>query len=531
MNLIEFYPTPEKLAEKMVDHLKIDEIETILEPSAGTGNLIKAYKNKHRKRHSYFEKDLDIDAIEIEQNLRAILKDEKVRVVHDNFLTYDTLKSYDLVLMNPPFSNGDEHLLKALRMQESGGKIVCLLNAETIRNPYSNKRQLLKKLLEDYEAEIEFLTEEFTSAERRTNVEVALIRVDIPQKEGVSILLDDLNRAKEEKEPIDLFESSSVISGDPISGMVEMYQEEAKLGVGVIKEFYRLSAISPDIKVDKSGGLLKLEIEGSNRKGPINRYLSELRKKHWKVIFDHPMFRNNLTSNLQSELQNRILELKDYEFSKFNIQQIFMETMGQLVKGVESTILDKFDYFSRHHMDDGSKNLHYFDGWKTNKSWKINKKIIIPMWGCIDGWRSDRISWGTVDTLQDIEKVFDYLDQGITDHPSNIRNLLNDCEGRGSFRNIDTKYFTLSFYKKGTAHVTFKDDDLLHKFNVFGSQRKGWLPPSYGKSSYQEMSQEEQSIIDEFEGEKSYNKTLANKDYFIVEPEKLLQLSVPTDEL
>ena len=35
--------------------------------------------------------------------------------------------------MNPPFSNGDKHLLKALKMQEKGGAIICLLNAETIR--------------------------------------------------------------------------------------------------------------------------------------------------------------------------------------------------------------------------------------------------------------------------------------------------------------------------------------------------------------------------------------------------------------
>mgnify|MGYP003290709934 CR=1 FL=1 len=59
--------------------------------------------------------------------------------------------------MNPPFSNGDKHLLKALQIQQNGGKVVCLLNAETIRNPYTETRKTLVDLLEKYEAEIEYI--------------------------------------------------------------------------------------------------------------------------------------------------------------------------------------------------------------------------------------------------------------------------------------------------------------------------------------------------------------------------------------
>ena len=40
--------------------------------------------------------------------------------------------------MNPPFSEGDKHLLKAINIMKNGGQIVCILNAETIKNPYSN---------------------------------------------------------------------------------------------------------------------------------------------------------------------------------------------------------------------------------------------------------------------------------------------------------------------------------------------------------------------------------------------------------
>lgn len=65
-------------------------------------------------------------------------------------------------------------------------------------------------------------------------------------------------------------------------------------------------------------------------------------------------------------------------------------------------------------------------------------------------------------------------------------------------------------------HITFKDAELLKKFNIFGSQKKAWLPPCYGKKHYNEMTPEEKQVIDEFEGSAvEYEKTLAEKDYYL----------------
>ena len=66
---------------------------------------------------------------------------------------------------------------------------------------------------------------------------------------------------------------------------------------------------------------------------------------------------------------------------------------------------------------------------------------------------------------------------------------------------------------------------MLKKFNIYGSQKKNWLPPTYGKVQYNEMTKEEKAVIDEFEGKESYEKTMSNTDYFIVESNDLLQLS------
>ena len=143
----DFYPTPVHLVKKMLDKVNFKEVATVLESSAGKGDIIEMVKQNEGGFYGY---KFDIDAIEKDANLRYILNGKGFRVVHDDFLTYDTLKQYDLIVMNPPFSDGCKHLLRALEMQaKTGGQIVCLLNAETLRNPFNNDRITLQRELTD----------------------------------------------------------------------------------------------------------------------------------------------------------------------------------------------------------------------------------------------------------------------------------------------------------------------------------------------------------------------------------------------
>ena len=176
--LVEFYPTPKTLIDKMLDGIDFNTVKTVLEPSAGNGAIVEGLLE--RCKQSYRGEEIDIDVVEIEPDLQKILKGKGYKLVYDDFLTFEADKHYDLIIMNPPFSNGDKHLLKALEMQENGGEVIAIVNAETIRNPFSNRRKELVKLLESYNAEITYLLSEFTSADRTTNVEVAMIKVKVP---------------------------------------------------------------------------------------------------------------------------------------------------------------------------------------------------------------------------------------------------------------------------------------------------------------------------------------------------------------
>ena len=198
-----------------------------------------------------------------------------------------------------------------------------------------------------------------------------------------------------------------------------------------------------------------------------------------------------------------------------------------MIQGVEDTILKLFEDFSHkyHWHPETGNNIHYYNGWKTNQAFKINKKVIIPL-SAFNNY-SNRYSptdYKVVDKLSDIEKVFNYIDQGLTKE-NDLKTALNFAESYGDTKKIQLKYFMVTFYKKGTCHIEFTNLELLHKFNLYGSQRKNWLPPSYGKEKFEDMTQEEKQVVIEFEGEQSYKKVMLKKDYYIVESSKLLMLA------
>ncbi len=541
----DYYPTPGKLIDKMLSGIDFDKIETILEPSAGNGNIVDALRQKeeiHNKYHRYEEYKIDIDCIEVDPNLQHILKGKEYRVVHNDFLTYDTMKEYSLIIMNPPFSNGCKHLLKALEMQSrTGGAVICLLNAETIRNAYTNERLDLQRKLTEYNAEIEFIQDAFldTDAERKTGVEIALIKVYIPKVQKESFIWEGLKKAQKERE-YDAVESTQLIDSDLFKAIVNQYQLEVEAGTKLIKEYFAMQPLilSEFDKNKETGETIQkgnciLSLKVNNKEVSVNRYIREVRRKYWKALFQNPRFIGQLTNNLQSEFYNKINELCDYDFSLYNIYQLKIDMQKKVVSGIEDTILKLFDEFSNkyHYYDEMSKNIHYYNGWKTNKAWIINKKIIIPL----SGYRGLQFSWGgfrptyyeTVRKLQDIEKCFNYLDGGLTE-AVDLEKSLKFAEEFGETKNIQLKYFTVTFYKKGTCHIVFNNEELLKKFNIFGSQRKGWLPPSYGKKSYKDMTAEEKAVVNEFEGEKEYNKVLENTGYYLFDGNNLNLLEEKT---
>lgn len=325
----DFYPTPDALIDRMLSGVNWRMIQNILEPSAGKGDivhriLVQNYTDRYNAENQF--NGISIDCIEVDPQLARILKynfsyekagvyqseldkfrgsdyrtispeinlkckeatREKnicssgaVRLVFDDFLRYEPLKEYDLIVMNPPFSDGCTHLLKALDVQKRGGSIICLLNAETIRNPYTQQRKELRRLLDKYGASIEYIENTFAHAERQTDVEVALIKVCIPSVKEESEFYERMRKAEKLNDNFGENPSTELDVTDYIKSAVSHFNVEVKAGISLIRQFrafqpYMQKSLNPETAYD-NGSILRLT--DSNDRGydnvSINSYLEK----------------------------------------------------------------------------------------------------------------------------------------------------------------------------------------------------------------------------------------------------------------
>ena len=114
------FPTPTALAERVADLADLTAGDTVLEPSAGTGQLIKAAISRGIFRS-------DITAVEINGKLAELLAAQSVSVVCGDFLEHNP-GTFDKILMNPPFDNGADiqHIQHALTKLNEGGRLVAI---------------------------------------------------------------------------------------------------------------------------------------------------------------------------------------------------------------------------------------------------------------------------------------------------------------------------------------------------------------------------------------------------------------------
>lgn len=524
-----FYPTPKKLIEKhILPLIDWDDVAYILEPSAGKGDILDALK-EDRKRG----RRLTFHAVEKEPELQDILRGKNYTVVGQDFLDQSAGNySYDLIIMNPPFENGAEHLLKAIELLYSG-QIVCILNAETIRNPYSNIRKLLNNRLQELEATIEFIPDAFKDAERKTNVEVALIYIKIEKDFEVDLLGGAKDIVKEFDVDIEE-EDSELVTSDKIKSLVQEYEDIKRIGTEAIIEYFKKYKklgnylhLLPAIKLDGySDPITNKYIDSSLNekvKWSVNNFLSVIREDYWAKAFSIDAISNRLTGDRSYELHEQLQKKRELEFTANNIYSVISNLILNYEDTLNKTTLDIFDSMTckyAWHPELHNKNVHYFNGWKTNDAFKVNRKVILPLGGFEKRWKEPvyDVSYDTKRKLNDIDKVMNFFG-GLKSYTSMINAIEKSLYGQ---KKIESTFFIIDIYKKGTIHLTFRDEEMLKKLNFVACKEKKWLPQDYGKKSYAECSKEERKIIDSYEGQEEYGKFRENIDSLYAVQEKQL---------
>lgn len=117
----QFFPTPAKIADRMVELADLHPNHDVLEPSAGQGAIIKAI---HRVLP-----EMDVNWCEImDINNHVCQKINNATWICDDFLDYKPFGLYDRIIANPPFSKKQDidHVMHMWKCLKPGGRIVVI---------------------------------------------------------------------------------------------------------------------------------------------------------------------------------------------------------------------------------------------------------------------------------------------------------------------------------------------------------------------------------------------------------------------
>lgn len=162
----QLFPTPADLAARMVELAEIEPTHRVLEPSAGTGSILKAIGNQPDKV-----------AVEVNPRLVELLSHcgvSGLSIHQGDFLEQNgNLGKFDRILMNPPFENASDirHIEHALRFLKPRGRLVAICANG------SRQQAKLKPMVEKMGGAWEELPEG-TFAEAGTGVRTVLLSVD-----------------------------------------------------------------------------------------------------------------------------------------------------------------------------------------------------------------------------------------------------------------------------------------------------------------------------------------------------------------
>jgi len=170
-----FFPTPRPAIDKMLAAADIQPGMSVLEPSAGKGDILDAVKEQHP--------DAKTIGIETNSDLRDLIG-MKGHELHDDtdFLQHNG--QYDRIVMNPPFEGRQDaaHVQHAYKNLAPGGRLVAIMGAGVFGGS-SKKDQEFRDWLDEHGGEVEDMPEgSFNGADafRKTGVNTRMVVIDKP---------------------------------------------------------------------------------------------------------------------------------------------------------------------------------------------------------------------------------------------------------------------------------------------------------------------------------------------------------------
>jgi hypothetical protein len=472
---IEFYPTPLNVVYKMLGKVADRKKNmTFLEPSAGSGNILEVVKNDSRFKKIY--------AIESNPDLVLTLQGKGYNVISNDFLTFEPTNTFDCIIMNPPFSNGDEHLLKAWDIIKGGcGDVVCLINAETIRNPYTKKRALLSTIIQQH-GSVEYIGRPFADYGRKTNVEVAMVHLRSNNEDDIFKI--NFDGSKEETPDFKQFveEGTDIATNDKVGAYLRSWKLAQESCLEYLKAKEKFEFYAKPFFGGSSLEYVEKNFSMSEQKDiklHYNALIDECKRRAWETIIRQIGMDKFMTSNLRKSFDEFKSSQGAYELNRENIANLVSFICLNSNNIMKRAVVDLFKEFTSY----DKKNTNHTEGWKTNSNYKVNKRVILPAfveckWSNYYSYNSYRYS-----AYNDIDKVMCYLSgvsyDTMTAYPrNNYEKRLTEEEKQrvalisavgevqvGDNTWHESRFFRFRCFKKGTLHIEFKDEELWAKFN------------------------------------------------------------------
>lgn len=490
----EFYPTPPDVIDRMVQPWRIHPDRpalklaglTILEPSAGSGAML-----THLIHHSLVSPPARLHAVEPNPACRTLLQAiPQVSLVGDDFLQFAPSQQYDLILMNPPFSQGTRHLLHAWDISTTA-HIACLLNAETVRNPFSAARKRVQQLIEEH-GSVEFLGPVFAEADRPTDVDVALVRLrKVDQRDRFHFWND--HHWQQERPPIDYTEETlgnEVATNDLVAALVGQYRHVEHVFVDYLKAHRRLQHHVRTISTHSHRSfddMLKDAIRFRDTpQEMVQHFMADLRQQAWQSVIARTRVSDLMTGSVRRDFDELQQSQQAMDFTEANIHALFELLFTNRSTILQRSVEESFDLMTRYHKE----NRVHQEGWLSNDAFKVTKKVVLP--GCVQqGYVSGmQVSHYHQNTLNDIDRGVAMVDGRKLGDITTIVAALDDrfkgmkvYSGPLEDNTCTSTYFHIRFFKKGTIHLTWLDEGLRERFNLAAARCKKWLPMDHGRKA------------------------------------------------
>lgn len=447
----DFYPTPEHVIAEMVDCESVAG-KTVLEPSAGKGDIVK-YLQMY---------GADVIACEKEPQLKKLVSSYCL-VIADDFLsvTADMVSHIDYIFMNPPFSADEHHILHAFDIAPAGCRIISLCNLNCLEHNWNRRCNNRLRQIINENGEYVKLGNCFSDAERQTDVEVALIRLQKPAQDKEEsfegfFMEDD----PEEQQQIGL------IPHNHIRELVQRYKAAVLLFDTQLETAVKMNSLIETF----TNSNITMQVKDNEVNVQRNDFVKKLQKAAWKHVFNKLNMEKFTTKGLREDINKFVERQQTIPFTMRNIYRMVDIVIGTHEQRMDRAVIEVFERLTSHYHE----NRYNVEGWKTNSHYLMGQKFIMP-YSCEPSYRRGvnfKHYMGSGEQIQDLIKAMCWL----TGEPYN-ETYSKPKEGYDDLtpnKWYDWGFFEFKVFKKGTAHFKFKNIDQWAMLNQRIAKIKGY---------------------------------------------------------